>query len=109
MIDYYETVERTMAGRKAAQNFFRLFLIPGMNRCTGGVGALKVDWLGAIEDWVERGKPPAGLVGEHVGHGAEASFTRPLYPYPAYAKYRGHGARNPAENVAPAYAAASVR
>ena len=109
VIDYYETVERTMGGRKSTQDFFRLFLIPGMNHCSGGVGALDVDWLSAIEGWVERSKPPSSIIGEHVGHGAEASFSRPLYPYPTYAKYKGRGDVNQAESFAPAYAAAPRR
>jgi feruloyl esterase len=109
VIDYYETVERTMGGRKATQDFFRLFLIPGMNHCVGGVGALDVDWLGAIEDWVERGRAPAVLVGEPAGHGTEPSFTRPLYPYPAYAKYKGRGDPHRAENFAPAQGAPAAR
>lgn len=109
VIDYYETVERTMGGRKATQDFFRLFLIPGMNHCAGGAGALSVDWLGAIVDWVERDKPPFGLVGEHAAHGVEPAFTRPLYPYPAYAKYKGRGDPNRAENFAPANGALPSR
>jgi feruloyl esterase len=102
VIDYYETTLRTMGGRKATEDFFRLFLIPGMNHCMGGAGALTVDWLAVIEEWVERGKAPFGVVGEHAGRGAEPSFTRPLYPYPAYAKYKGRGDPNRAENFAPA-------
>lgn len=109
VIDYYETVERTMGGRDATRGFFRLFLIPGMNHCGGGGGALNVDWLIAIEDWVERGKAPFGMVGEHIGRGKEAGFTRPLYPYPAYAKYKGRGDPNRAENFAPAHGGPRTR
>ncbi|MDX2221363.1 MAG: tannase/feruloyl esterase family alpha/beta hydrolase, partial [Rhodospirillaceae bacterium] len=36
VIDYYELVERTMGGRAQTQDFFRLFMVPGMNHCRGG-------------------------------------------------------------------------
>ncbi len=56
MTDYYETVERTMGGRAATQEFFRLFVVPGMNHCGGGKGASAVDWLSVLEAWVEKGQ-----------------------------------------------------
>lgn len=98
MIDYYETVEKTMGGRRNTQQFFRLFMIPGMNHCSGGPGDMRVDWMSVMEDWVERGKAPDAIVGEHKGATPAASFTRPLYPYPQFAKYKGHGDPNKAEN-----------
>ena len=98
VIDYYETVEKTMGGRKNTQSFFRLFLIPGMNHCGGGGGALDVDWIGALEEWVEKGRAPDVIAGVHVAHDKAPGFTRPLYPYPDYAKYKGTGDVNHAEN-----------
>ncbi len=65
-VDYYETVEKTMGGRAATQDFFRLFVIPGMRHCTGGDGAYAIDYLSYLEAWVERGTPPDKLVGAHV-------------------------------------------
>lgn len=55
-IDYYEAVEALMGGRDAAQEFVRLFLMPGHDHCWGGVGANSVDYLGHLEDWVEQGR-----------------------------------------------------
>jgi feruloyl esterase len=101
VIDYYETVERTMGGRKSTQEFFRLFLIPGMNHCLGGPGALEVDWIHILEDWVERGKSPDVIVGTHPSRPNEPGFTRPLFPYPAFAKYEGRGGANLAGNFVP--------
>jgi len=98
VIDYYETVEKTMGGRENTQSFFRLFLIPGMNHCGGGAGVMDVDWIGALEEWVEKGKAPGVVIGAHPAHGKEPRFTRPLYPYPDYAKYKGSGDVNQAEN-----------
>lgn len=119
--DYYETVEKTMGGRVATQDFFRLFMVPGMDHCTGGKGAHAVDWLTPLEEWVEQGKAPKVVMGGHVNedylaaqrhpHGTAGAvyalkfpldasvridFTRPVYPYPAYAKYKGRGNVNDA-------------
>jgi feruloyl esterase len=103
MTDYYETVEKTMGGKKDTQEFFRLYMIPGMNHCGGGVGALQVDWLDYLEAWVEKGKAPDVVTGTHQSDKMNQQiFTRPLYPYPAYAKYKGKGDPNKAESFAPA-------
>jgi hypothetical protein len=66
VIDYYETVEKTMGGRSPTQEFFRLFMVPGMNHCTGGDGAYAIDYLHYLEAWVEQGKAPDELIGTHV-------------------------------------------
>jgi feruloyl esterase len=109
VIDYYETVERTMGGRQATMDFFRMFLIPGMDHCRGGAGGLDVDWLTALENWVEKGKAPDVLVGNHKGLGAEPSFTRPVYPHPAYARYKGKGDPNVWTSFRPAPIGQRVR
>jgi feruloyl esterase len=45
---------------------FRLYLLPGVGHCSESPGAGRVDWLGALEDWVERGRPPGLVAG--TGH-----------------------------------------
>jgi len=65
-VDYYETVKRTMGGSSATQSFARLFMIPGMNHCFGGAGAFAIDYISAMENWVERGIPPDRLTGHHL-------------------------------------------
>ncbi len=57
-IDYHATVERVIGGRQATQAFYRLFMVPGMNHCTGGDGAYQIDWLGALDRWVDGGQAP---------------------------------------------------
>jgi Tannase and feruloyl esterase len=112
-IDYYETTERTMGGRAATQDFFRLFMIPGMGHCGGGEGAWVIDYLSYLEAWVEQGRAPDMLAGAHVKeNGADTSsfpldpaqvgFSRPVYPYPFWARYKGTGDPNSATNFRPA-------
>ena len=108
-IDYYETAERTMGGRAATEKFFRLFLIPGMNHCWGGDGAFAIDYLSYLEAWVERGQAPDVMIGAHLTGDASTrykfpldptsvKFTRPVYPYPLQARYKGTGDPNDAAN-----------
>lgn len=115
VINYYELTERTMGGRQATQQFYRLFMIPGMNHCTGGEGAHAVDYLSYLEAWVEQGKAPdmmlaahpkssAGFTmeyGSHLPDPGQIAFTRPLYPYPAVAGYVGHGDPGEADSFRP--------
>jgi hypothetical protein len=66
IIDYYDTVERTMGGRSATEDFFRLFVVPGMKHCSGGDGAFAIDYLGYLETWVEEGRAPDRMISAHV-------------------------------------------
>ena len=66
------------------QRFARLFLVPGMNHCFGGPATDEFDPLRAIVRWSEGHKPPARM----IAHGrAFPGETRPLCPYPKYARY----------------------
>ena len=62
-VDYFETVERTMGGRVATQEFVRFFLLPGAQHCLCGDGAWAVDWLSHLEAWVEKGQAPKKVIG----------------------------------------------
>jgi feruloyl esterase len=73
-IDYYETVTRTMGGPAVTAQMARLFLIPGMDHCSGGQGAYSIDYVGAIVDWVENGRAPAALRGIHPLPGAPIDY-----------------------------------
>ena len=87
-IDYYEDVED---GDPAVREYSRLFMLPGVLHCGGGPGPDRVDWLTAIEDWVERGRPPARLIATKRGSDEESVLTRPVCPYPQVARYDGTG------------------
>jgi feruloyl esterase len=116
-IDYYEAAEKVLGGRVPTQDFFRLFMVPGMDHCTGGAGAFAIDYLSYLEAWVEHGQAPDVMIGAHV-QGVDwggalglkfpldpaipVSFTRPVYPYPLHAKYKGAGDPNDAGNFEPA-------
>lgn len=94
-VDYYESVVRKLG--PATQDFFRLFMQPGVFHCGGGVGAGTFDPLLAVMDWVERGKAPDRITGAQVVKGKTVR-TRPLCPYPRTANYIGTGSIDEAEN-----------
>jgi Tannase and feruloyl esterase len=125
-IDYYETAEKVGGGRTETQKFLRLFVVPGMGHCGGGEGASEIDYLSYLEAWVEKGQAPDKMIGAHVDtdqfmktHDSNSesfaaefekfrtdphniSFTRPVYPYPTRAVYKGFGDPSEAANFIPA-------
>jgi hypothetical protein len=78
-------------------DFFRLFMVPGMNHCSGGLGTDQFDSVTAMVDWVEKGKAPQVLHASRVADG-KVVRTRPLCPYPQVARYRGQGSIDEAAN-----------
>jgi feruloyl esterase len=95
MVDYYESLETAMG--HAPQDFYRLYMVPGMFHCDGGVGADDADFMTPIIEWVENGKAPHAVLGRHT-EGGKVKFSRPQCPYPQVARYRGAGSPDVAEN-----------
>lgn len=79
-IDYHATVGRVMGGRKATQDFYRLFMVPGMNHCSGGDGATQIDWLAALDLWVDDHKAPDTVSGYHPDADGKPAFFRTVAP-----------------------------
>ncbi len=69
-------------GRQAV----RFFAVPGMLHCGGGEATDQFEMLDAITDWVERGKVPDRI--RATGR-AMPGISRPLCPYPKFARYKG--------------------
>ena len=79
------------------QDFYRLFMVPGMNHCAGGPGANTFDMLTAVENWVEHGQAPERVIASHSTNGA-VDFTRPLCSFPLVAQWTGTGSQTDAAN-----------
>jgi hypothetical protein len=115
-IDYYETATRTMGGRAAMENFARLFMVPGMLHCGGGDGPSEIDYLSYLDAWVDKAQAPDVMIGSHIdvnqmqfisahwdsedlvkdfeafqNQPKVVKFSRPIYPYPVSARYKGSG------------------
>ena len=97
-IGYYNAVVARM-GQARADQFLRFYVTPGVNHAGNGVqrsGAAipaKVDLLGALDTWVDTGKPPEQLL--QVTQERQAPFTvtasRPMCLYPLTPRYDGRG------------------
>jgi feruloyl esterase len=94
-IDYYEAASRKMGA--STPDFFRLYMLPGVLHCFGGIGCDSAPRLAALIDWVERGKAPDSILASRIVAG-KVIRTRPLCPYPRVAKYKGSGNIDEASN-----------
>lgn len=78
-------------------DFFRLFMVPGMSHCGGGIGTDRFDSMTAMIDWVEKNKAPESMAAARVVNN-QVVRTRPLCPYPQVARYSGQGSIDDAGN-----------
>jgi feruloyl esterase len=112
-INYFESVKNfrveSASGESSSvesgdrtQEFYRLFMVPGMNHCKGGPGANVFDMLTPLVQWVEQDVAPERVIATHyVNNNPDqgVQFTRPLCFYPKEAVYKG-GNTNDASNFA---------
>ncbi|MDR2214552.1 MAG: tannase/feruloyl esterase family alpha/beta hydrolase [Nevskiaceae bacterium] len=94
-VSYYEALQRRYGARTG--EFVRLFMVPGMAHCSGGIGTDRFDPMTALIDWVEKGVAPDSLAASRVVNG-QTVRTRPLCPYPQVARYSGSGSIDEAAN-----------
>ena len=105
-VNYYENLSSKYG--TATGSFARLFLVPGMNHCSGGSYALdSFDSLAEIVNWVEQGTAPDSMTAGNSfnqtsnplsGSALPPGRTRPLCPYPQFAQYTGTGNSEDAAN-----------
>ena len=80
-LDYWRQARRRL-GAGQLDEFARLFMVPGMLHCGGGPGAADIDYLTALERWVEAGEAPASLVAHKVKNAVPTSVRQPRFPLP---------------------------
>lgn len=86
-IDYVEAVKRKYGAR--ADEFLRLYLVPGMGHCGGGPATDSFDALAAAVRWVEQNQAPQELLAKAGPGSTFKERSRPLCPYPKQATYKG--------------------
>jgi feruloyl esterase len=94
-IAYYEGVLETMGEDQS--DWMRLFMMPGMGHCAGGIGPDQADFLGALDAWVDQGVAPERITASRVRDG-EVDMTRPLCAFPEVARWDGEGDPNDASS-----------
>ncbi|RZF27436.1 tannase/feruloyl esterase family alpha/beta hydrolase [Paraburkholderia sp. UYCP14C] len=108
-IQYYEAMQNTM-GASSVDQFARLYLVPGVGHCGGGEGNPNIDLVSKITNWVEEAKVPTSVMTYQTDSSNNVTASRPVYPYPAVAKFTGSGDWHDGANYtqgAPLYTAAS--
>ena len=94
-VEYYEQLTKRYGSKTS--DFARLFMVPGMTHCSGGIGTDRFDAVTALINWVEKGKAPQSLAASRVVDNRTVR-TRPLCPYPQVARYKGQGSIDEATN-----------
>jgi feruloyl esterase len=90
---YQDLANDAENGIEETQDNVRLFLVPGMHHCLGGPGPNVFDTLTALENWVEHGAAPDGIIVAHfpgnaaVGAPGTQDRTMPLCMYPEEAQF----------------------
>ena len=105
---WYRGIDRSSGGR--ADDFARLYRVPGMGHCSGGPATDQADFITPLVEWVERGREPEAIIASARGPGNAGGVnaevpadwapdrTRPLCPYPSVARYDGRGSIERASN-----------
>ena len=84
-----------------------MFYVPGMQHCGGGIAADRFDAFASLDEWVEDGRAPDRIIAavnpanpslDDLATIVPPGRTRPLCPYPAYARYGGVGSIDDAAN-----------
>ena len=90
---YYEELASLHGGYGPTQDSVRLFMVPGMGHCGGGVSPNRFDTLVALDNWVTKGIGPEGIIAT-----ATNGRTMPLCKFPEMAHYNGSGSVNDVAN-----------
>lgn len=93
---WYRALADRMGGEERTKEFARLFMVPGMFHCRGGDAPNTFDALTPVIDWVEKGIAPWRIVATQTTD--TGTRTRPLFAYPAVARYDGSGSPDVASN-----------
>ncbi len=86
-IAYYKR-QVAQFGQRKLDGFMKFYVVPGLGHGFGVFNA-KFDSLGALRNWVENGKAPAGLTAIDGNTGPTAGRTRPLCEWPKWPKFTG--------------------
>ena len=101
VLSFFSRIPDARGGGRTVTDFYRLFMVPGMAHCGGGIGPNSFgnggnrfngdpdrDLITALERWVEKGVAPERFIGTGTVAGdASKPLTRPLCAFPQVARY----------------------
>jgi uncharacterized protein YbjT (DUF2867 family) len=106
-VQFFESYERLLGKPVPASAFLRLFIYEGMDHSLRGPGAGRTDYCLHLERWLDSkpARPPdqpltqrrraaddaTSLFAPTALDASDIEFTRPAYPYPLRAMYKGYG------------------
>jgi feruloyl esterase len=97
-IDFFNKVVASQGGAGVGTSI-QLYMVPGMNHCSGGPGTDLFDKMGAIESWIKTGAAPKRIEASHMTNGV-VDRTRPICPFGQVGRWNGTGSTNDAANFA---------
>ncbi len=62
-LEYFKAVQKKTG---KTDDFYRLFMVPGMLHCRGGDAPVDADWFALLDQWVETGKAPETVVAKNA-------------------------------------------
>lgn len=88
---YFDAVKQRL-GEATVRNFARLITSPSVGHNLDGPGAAQIDFIAALDAWVERGTAPDRLTASKFNEGSSTpAFQRPACDYPKFPRYDGVG------------------
>ena len=85
----YYNKQLAQFGQSRLDSFMRFYMIPGFGHGFGPFNA-KFDSLRALQNWVENGQSPGGLIAVDGNTGPNAGRSRPLCEWPKWPKFTGN-------------------
>ena len=85
--DYYAEVADRMGGVEQVQDFYRMYMVPGVAHCSGGYGPDEIDAMTPLIEWVEAGKTPDRLLAQKTVDG-QLKYNRAICPHPQATVYQ---------------------
>lgn len=86
-VHYYREAAQRFGGFEELAPWFRFYVAPGVNHCSGGTGPQPQNLFGVLVNWVENGVAPDSILAQ--GGSLNPARTRPLCPYPQAALFKG--------------------
>lgn len=87
-VEYYEAAAKVDPG---LDSYARLFMMPGVGHCGGGPGPDRADWIGVLEQWVEKRTAPEEVTARRLDSAGATLAEGRLCAWPRRAQLLSDG------------------